>query len=188
MAEREIEPQDDTRFFEHGQVNFAARDFPSRTAALDITMPCCLFQAVVPQLLAAGLIDHPRIHQPLSVWIPQVTTERMNLFGHTKAGADQVNVGIRALIQQVTTVFEKLAVYLMDPSDAIPMLPLGTYMDFRWRVRVDDVPKVLEGMQKQIHIAGVAEFQWALACVLQCVLEDYEHWDRLRQKALAQGT
>ena len=178
--ERKIEPQDETRFFEHGQVTFSARDFPSRTAALDVTMPCCLFQAVVPQLLAAGFIDHPRIHQPLAVWMPQMTVERMNILGRSKAAADQVNVGIKALIQQTMTVFEKLSIYMMDPSDAIPLLPLGTYIDFRWRVHVDDILKAMEGIQKQIHIAGVAEFQWALACVLQCVLEDYENWARSR--------
>jgi hypothetical protein len=71
--DRKPEPQDETKFFEYGQVAFTARDFPSGTAALDITMPCCLFQTVVPQLLAAGLIDHPRIHQPVAIWMPQMT-------------------------------------------------------------------------------------------------------------------
>jgi hypothetical protein len=182
--DRKIEPQDDTRFFEHGQVNFAARDFPSRTAALDITMPCCLFQTVVPQLLAAGLIDHPRIHQPLAVWMPQITKDRMNIFGASQSGADQVNVTLRGWLHQLLGIFERLSVYIRDPSDIIPMLPLGTYMDFRWRVRVDDILKVMEGMQGMIQIAGVAEFQWALSCVLQCVIEDYEHWDARRPKVL----
>jgi hypothetical protein len=185
--QKTVEPQDETRFFEYGQVALSVRDFPTRTAALDITMPCCLFQTVVPQLLAAGFIDHPRIHQPLAVWMPQVTIERMNVFGRSQAGADQVNVGVRALIKQVETVFEKLSVFMMDPSDIIPLLPLGIYVDFRWRARVDDMPKVLEGVQKQIHIAGVAEFQWALTCVLHCVLQDYERWDEKR-KRLLQGT
>jgi hypothetical protein len=186
--ERKIESQDETRFFEHGQVNFAARDFPSRTAALDVTMPCCLFQTVVPQLLAAGFIDHPSIHQPVSVWMPQVGVERMNILGRSKAGADQVNGAVQSWLGQLLSIYEKLSVYLQDPSDIVPMLPLGVYVDFRWRVRVDDILKALEGMQKLVHIAGVAEFQWALACVLQCVLEDYDRWDGLRQKALAQGT
>jgi hypothetical protein len=170
-------PQDETRFFEHGQVTFVARDFPSGTAALDITMPCCLFQATIPQLLAAGFIDHPRIHHPVVVWMPEVSIERMNVFGHSQSGADQVNIAVRSWLKQLLSIFEKLSVYLQDPSDIVPMLPLGTYIDFRWRVRIVDILKVMEGVQRIIHVAGVPEFQWALACVLQCVLQDYDQWN-----------
>lgn len=182
--DRKTEPQDETRFFEHGQVQFAARDFPSRTAALDITLPCCLFQTVVPQLLAAGVIDHPRIHQPIAIWMPQVTVQRMNVFGASQSGADQVNVAVKSWLKQLLTIFEKLSAYLLDPADIIPMLPLGTYVDFRWRVRVDDILKVIEGVQKQSHVSGIAEFQWALACVLQCVLEDYASWEERKSRLL----
>jgi hypothetical protein len=180
-----IESRDETRFFEHGQVTFCTRDFPSGTAALDVTMPCCLFQAVVPQLLAAGYIDHPRIHQPLSVWLPQITQERMNLFGGTQSAADQVNIAVRAWVQQLLSIFEKLSVFTKDPSDIIPMLPLGIYVDFRWRCRIDGILKVMEGVQAQSHVAGVPEFQWALASVLQCVLEDYAAWEARKPSALS---
>jgi hypothetical protein len=187
-VEKTIEVQDETQFFEHGQVKFAARDFPSGTAALDVTMPCCLFQAVVPQLLAAGLIDHPRIHQPVSVWMPQVAVQRMNVFGSSQSGADQVNVAVKSWLQQLLAIYEKLSTYLLDPSDIIPMLPLGVYVDFRWRVRVVDILKVMENIQGMVHIAGVAEFQWALACVLQCVLEDYANWEQRKPKLLPSST
>lgn len=181
--DRTPEPRDETKFFEHGQVSFAARDFPSNTAALDITMPCCLFQAVVPQLLGAGYVDNPRIHQPISIWMPQMTAERMNIFGGSQSGADQTNVAIRGWLQQLLTIFEKLSVFIKDPSDIVPMLPLGVYIDFRWRCRIDGILKVMEGVQT-ISVAGVPEFQWALACVLQCVLEDYARWEEKRPKAL----
>ncbi len=180
---RKPESQDETRFFEHGQVSFSARDFPSNTAALDVTMPCCLFQTVVPQLLAAGYIDHPRIHQPVSIWMPQMTTERMNIFGGSPSGADQVNVAVKGWLQQLLVIFERLSVFVKDPSDLVPMLPLGTYIDFRWRCRISDILKVMEGLQS-INVAGVPEFQWALACVLQCVLEDYAAWEAKLPKAL----
>ncbi len=186
--DRKVEPQDDIRFFEHGQILFVARDFPSGTAALDVTMPCCLFQTVIPQLLAAGFIDHPRIHQPVSVWIPQVSSERMNIFGGSSGGPQQVNVAVRGWVQQLLSIFEKLSTYVKDPSDIVPMLPLGTYIDFRWRCRIGDILVVLDGIQKYMHIAGVAEFQWALACVLQCVLEDYARWDEKRPKSLPSPT
>ena len=163
MTAKHPEPQDEQKFFEHGQVNLAAHDFPSRTTALDLTMPCCLFQTVVPQLLAAGLIDHPRIHQPIAVWMPQVTVERMNVFGRSQSGADQVNVAVSGWLVQLVNIFEKLSTFTQDPSDLVPMLPLGVYVDFRWRVRVDEILKVMGGIQKMVHVAGVPEFQWALA-------------------------
>jgi hypothetical protein len=147
-------------------------------------MPCCLFQTVVPQLLAAGYIDHPRIHQPIAVWLPQVTQERMNVFGGTQSGADQVNVAVRAWTQQLLNIFERLSTFIKEPSDIIPMLPLGVYVDFRWRCRIADILDVIEGVQAQVHVAGVPEFQWALACVLQCVLEDYAAWESKRAKSL----
>lgn len=176
--DRKPEPQDETRFFEHGKVSFVARDFPSRTAALDITMPCCLFQTVVPQLLGAGFVDHPRIHGPIAVWMPQLTQERFNiLIGGDPGASTQVNVQVRAFLEQLLGIFDKLGAYLKDPADLVPMLPLGVYVDFRWRCKIDDILKVMEGIDR-IRVAGVPEFQWALACVLQCVLEDYANWER----------
>ena len=180
-----IESRDETKFFEHGQVIFSSRDFPSRTAVLDITMPCCLFQTVVPQLLGAGVIDHPRIHQPVSVWMPQLSNDRFIKFmTNSPAASDQVNVAVKSWLQQLLDIFTKLSAYLIDPSDLIPMLPLGIYIDFRWRCRIDDILKVIEGIQI-INVAGVSEFQWALTCVLHCILEDYDKWNKGNKSLLS---
>jgi hypothetical protein len=108
----------------------------------------------------------------------------MNIFGGTQSGADQVNVSVRSWLQQLLNIFEKLSGFIKDPSDLIPMLPLGVYVEFRWRCQIASILKVMDGIQEQAHIAGVAEFQWALACVLQCVLEDYTKWEDQRPKAL----
>ena len=173
-------PQDDTRFFEHGRVSFDVHDFATETAAMDVTMPCCLFQAVIPQLLGAGYIDHPRIHQPLAIWMPQVTKERFNALSDSPAAPGQVNVAVRGWLQQLLKIYEKLSVYLKDPADLIPMLPLGIYIEFKWRCRIKDILKVMEGIQN-INVAGVPEFQIALASVLQFILVDLEERRQLSQ-------
>ena len=162
---------DETTFFEHGKVELSCIDFSARTAAIEVTMPCSLFQTVTPHLLAAGLIDHPMIHQPLAVWMPQVTSDRFNSLNNSPSAPDQVNLAVHGWLQQLLNIYEKLSTYLKDPSDLIPMLPLGIYIDFRWRCRIDDILKVLEGIQS-INVFGVPEFQWALATVLQCALDE----------------
>jgi len=173
-------PQDDVKFFEYGRVIFDVHDFATETAAMDITIPCCLFQAITPQLLGAGFIDHLRIHQPIAVWMPQVTKERFNSLTDSPGAPDQVNVAVRSWLQQLLEIYEKLSVYLKDPTDLIPMLPLGTYIDFKWRCRIADILKVLEGVQS-INVVGIPEFQWALASVLQFILEDLEQREQLVQ-------
>ena len=172
------ELQDEASFFAHGKVKFASRDFPSRTAMLSITMPCCLFHAVSPQLLGAGLIDHPKIHDPLSVWMPQLTQDNFSAPAQKIHDASKrVNSAIETRLEESLKIFGGLSGFLKNPSDIIPMLPLGVYVTFQWRCRIDDIMKVLEGIQKLITISGVAEFQWALAGVLHCVLYDYSAWE-----------
>lgn len=183
--ERPNPPSEESRFFEHGRVFLAARDFVSRTAALDITLPCCLFQAVIPQLLGAGFVDHPQIHQPISVWMPRLSGQRINVFGGPSA-ADQVNSSIRGWLTQLLKIFEKLSPYLNDASDLIPMLPLGVYVDIRWRCSIDNILRVMEGIQ-HIGVAGIPEFQWALSTVLYCALDDFSKWESLCVKAAIEG-
>ncbi len=175
-------PNDEATFFERGKVAFVLRDFPSRTAVLEITAPCCLFHALTPQLLGAGLIDHPSIAQPVQAWMPKLSPEQMNSVAKQVPNADvQANFAVEKWLENIMKVFEGVAQLVNDPSFLVPMLPLGIYVTWKWRCRIDDILKVLEGIQAQSHVAGVIEFQWALATVLHCVLNDYQMWES-RQK------
>jgi hypothetical protein len=176
------EPSESTKFFEFGEVTFEERDFPSRQAAIRICMPCCLFEAVTPSLLGAGVIDQYRVREPMAVWMPKFSTERMhpNAEQLLDNSLERLNMTLRATSENTLEIFRNLSYLVADPSDLVPLLPLGTYITFRLRCRIDDIPKVLFGVQNT-PVNGVAEFQWALASVLACVLEDIQKWEASKQ-------
>ena len=175
--DRRPEASDDAKFFEYGQVVLLERDFKTRQASMDVCMPNSLMQAVTPSLLGAGWVDNFRVRDPVAVWIPQLTPERMNGLSvghdlpHTRA-----NIALRQWTEEVLQVFQKVSQFLVDPSDIVAFLPMGTYVCFRFRCRVDDIPKVLEGVDRT-PVVGVREFQWALATVLAAVCLDVQAWE-----------
>jgi len=178
-----IEPSDFARFFEHGEVSFMERDFPRRQARLEVVLPCCLFQAITPSLLGAGFIDNLQIRQPVAVWMPQLTKSRLNaLTMEVPDAAERMNKAVLERIDLILKTYEGLAHFVNDPTDIVPMLPLGTYIKFHFRCRIDDIMKVLEGVQNT-PVAGVPEFQWALASVLHCVLQDIHAWEMAKSQA-----
>lgn len=183
---KEPSPVDASQFFEHGKVVLEDVDHVARTAAVFMQMPCCLFQAVTPSLLGAGLVDNFRIAEPLACWLPQLTEERISFVGKQLDQAHvRVNTGVSQQMEAVLQTFVKISTLLNDPADMIPMLPLGTYVALRWRCRIDDVPKVLHGVQ-ETPVVGVPEFQWALACVLAQAIREVE--SRPARPRLAAGT
>jgi hypothetical protein len=165
------EPMDVARFFEYGEVSFTDRDFPSRQASIHICIPCCLFQAVTPALLGAGIIDEFYIRDPLAVWMPKLAPERVR-------GVDSgmVNTTIHHHAETSLEIFRLLSHHVNNVADLVPLLPLGIYIALRFRCRIDDIPKVLFAIQG-IPVDGVHEFQWALASVLACVLQDFQMWE-----------
>lgn len=170
------EPSEFSRFFEHGHVEIEGTDAKTRQAAISMQLPCCLFQAVVPSLLGAGFIDNFRISEPLCVWIPKVTKERLSLQGSQVDNAvARINTTVEHQAAVIIKTFSMAAELLHNPADLVPMLPLGVYVSLRFRCRVDDIPKFLTGVQGT-PVDGVPELQWALACVLAKVLMESQAW------------
>jgi hypothetical protein len=166
-------PRGPFRFFEYGEVSVAGHDAKSRQAVLLMCLPCCLMQAVTPALLGAGTIDGYSVMNPVAVWIPQLSDGR---FRPEYVGAGEP-VSIRAnrimaqRAQETLGTFKSLTPALKDPSDVIPMLPLGTYVQFRYRCDLDGLAQALIEMEKTA-VAGVAELCYALAGALARVLAD----------------
>ena len=175
--DRKPEASDEAKFFEYGSVVLKSRDFKTRQALLEVCMPNTLMQAVTPSLLSSGWIDNFKIMEPIAVWIPQLNPSRMNVLAkshdlvHTRA-----NMAIKQWVDGALQVFQKISQYLIDPSDIISFLPMGTYVSFRFRCRIDNIPQVLEGIDKT-PAEGVREFQWAMACVLAGVCLDIQAWE-----------
>jgi len=180
----ELNPSESAKFFEYGEVNFEERDFPSRQASIRICMPCCLFETVTPSLLGAGLIDQYRVREPLAVWVPKLSEERMSSHANQLLdnAKERVNMTLRASTENILNIFHTLSFLVANPSDLVPLLPLGTYITFRFRCNIDNMPKVLFNIQN-IPVDGIAEFQWALASVLACILNDIRQWEISRLNA-----
>jgi hypothetical protein len=180
--DRKPEPSDNAKFFGHGYIVLEAKDFKTRQASLEICLPHTLLQAITPSLLGSGWVDKLKVKEPVTVWIPQLTADRMNAaaIGHDIPHV-RANMALKQWTDEVVQVFQKVAQFLVDPSDIIPFLPMGTYVQLRFRCRIDDIPKVLEGVGAT-PIIGIPEFRWALASVLAAVCLDFQIVDSHKMK------
>lgn len=161
-------PSESTRFFEYGSVDLVDVDARARSACADVRMPFVVMQAATPALLGGGVVDGLSLCQPVSVWIPRLTGERMSPAASGIPSAhERVNVYLRERASEAMKAFMDLAPYVSDPSDLIPFLPMGTYVTFRYRFRIDDALSVIEALEPHHGVAGIAEFQYALAGVLR---------------------
>lgn len=187
MTEKEVRAVDSAQFFEHGKVVLDDIDPVGRMAIVQVQMPNCLFQAVTPSLLGAGFVDNFRVAEPLATWLPQLSKARLSYVG---TQLDQCEVRINTAVAQqmdaILKTFVKVSEFLLNPADMVPMLPLGVYVAVRFRCRIDDIPKVLEGVQGT-PVEGVGEFQWALACVLAQAVTEAERWEAKRRLGPARG-
>ncbi len=172
MTDVQAETIDDPfHFFSHGKVSIAGHDVESRQVILLICMPFCLMQTVTPALLGAGSVDGFSIMNPVSAWIPQLSDERFHpqYVGTDRRVSPRANRVVSQKVQDILGTFGSLTPTLKDPSDIIPMLPLGVYVQFRYRCRLDALAVALIEMEKTI-VAGVPEFRYALAAALAEIL------------------
>jgi hypothetical protein len=159
-----------SQFFEYGEVAYLASDQANRHGMVSITMPCCLFQTISPILLGAGHIDNLELADPLAVWMPSLTNDRfISSVSNIKTVADQVNSGVRSEISRIVGTFLSLSKYLVEPSDIIPMLPLGTYIKFHFRIKIDRIIQMNVELDK-INVIGAKEFLFALSEVTAYIL------------------
>ena len=172
MTDVRTEVADDPlHFFSHGEVSIAGHDAKSRQAILLVCMPFCLMQAVTPALLGAGSVDEFSVMNPVSAWIPQLSDERFHpeYVGTDKRVSPRANRIILQKVREIMSTFGSLTPILRDSSDIVPMLPLGVYVQFRYRCGLDGLAEALIEMEKTM-VAGVPEFRYALAAALTRIL------------------
>lgn len=153
------------RFFSHGEVSVLEGDRDSGQVVLSVVLPACVMQAVTPQLLGAGFIDSYELRSPLAAWIPTIEDSGFSSIDPTVCSA--VNAGIRAAARASLEAFSASKEFLRFPADALPVLPLGTYVRFRMRCSVDALAVAVESMQGS---AGVAELKHAFARAISVLL------------------
>lgn len=161
-----------SQFLAHGEVSVKYHDVPSRMVALQICIPSWLMTAATPILLGAGLIDEYEIRSPLSVWFPTIPNDRfipeyVDISRDLSLRASEQSV---ALIKAILEWFIQLSKVLKDPTDAVPILPLGIYVTFQYRCRIDAMAEALLKLES-LPLAGIPEFRFALAEVLAYLLD-----------------
>jgi hypothetical protein len=160
------------KFFEYGEVSYVSLDDTTRQAAIRVCIPCCLMQTITPALLGAGHIDRYELKNPIAAWMPDLNTghykpEVMDQFPNM---IREISSTVKEKLEETLKLFQELSQTVVSPSDFIPILPMGTYVQFRLRCCVDDMAKVLLNLENT-PIAGVAEFRFALAEVLADILD-----------------
>lgn len=158
------------RFFSHGEVSVIEEDRASGQVVLSVVLPACVMQAVTPQLLGAGLIDSYELRRPLAAWVPTIEDSGFSTDDPTVCSS--VNAGLHAAARAALEAFTAAGASLLFPADALPVLPLGTYVRFRMRCSVDALVPAVRAMQRS---AGVAELKHAFARVAAALLV---HWGR----------
>jgi len=69
----------------------------------------------------------------------------------------------------VSKTFSDVSKLITDPTILSFMLPLGTYVDFRFRVEPIGALSVMKNIQN-VNVDGIYEFQWCLASALAEVI------------------
>lgn len=184
LTSNEVEASEDTRFFEYGEVRLEEVDHQHRQAVLECCMPNCLLQTLTPSLLGSGVIDSFRVREPHAVWLPKLGKERFNpTAASTIDSVDaRVNQTIRERVEETMRVFQGVSQLVNNPADLVPILPMGVYVNYRYRCHIDKIPNVLYSIDTLLVFTGVPEFQWALASVLKQVLVENEVWTKRNKR------
>lgn len=161
------------RFFGHGRLDVTCADRCTRQVAINICMPCYTLQTCTPVLLGFGLMDRLTVHQPVTAWMlfPDADGYPSHIIEKSPDLPDLIRKSVESKIKDILDAYVHLTKVMEDPSLALMMLPLGVYVEFRYRCEMDDIASMLVGLA-EIKVAGVPEFQFAMAQTLAEILQD----------------
>lgn len=159
-----------SNFFKHGNVVLNQIDAKKNLASISICMPCSLFQACSPVLLKNGLVSDLEISDVLSVWIPDIANEDIcPTSRHVKDIREIMNRGVEFEVSRVINLYKELSKHLSNPSHLIPLLPLGTYINFAYSFEVIKSVELLQDISS-VNVSGVIDFSVSFSEVLQYII------------------
>lgn len=148
---------DQFRIFERGSILINRYDDEKREIALKVCIPCCILQSILPSITGNGVINNYSIVNPVSVWVPN------------HGVPIDIDEKLQDVLQRSLDLFLEISRMTSRPADLSPMLPLGVYVIFQLRAKIDDIAKILMEIE-DIESPGVPEFRYVLASVLAKVL------------------
>lgn len=164
---------DDSQFLSHGRIDLMGVDWHTRTAIYFINIPYVLLVHTMPAFLGCANITEVKVSNPLSVWQPQI--ESLDIKDEYVRANPNISAQIWGAIENHMN--KSMAYYLdichilKNPNIITNILPLGIYVSLKAMCRLDAMLSTIEELQKSIHIAGVAEFQFALSAALATALK-----------------
>ena len=166
---------DPSKFFEFGKVTKITCDDETRQAAISVSMPCSLMQSITPILLGGGLIDNYEVMNPIAAWLPRLESDsyKEEIINAVPNLPEEVHKSIEEKLEEILKMFKEVAQTLKNPESLIPMLPLGLYVQFRYRFQIDELVEVLEKLGG-MNVIGVAEFRYSLASALASILQEID--------------
>jgi hypothetical protein len=161
-----FENHDQFKLFEHGSISIVGQDDEKREVALVICMPCCVLQAIFPTISGNSIINNYSIKNPVSIWVPTLSPDKFNssVFSH-RGFPQNINEKLRVTVQGALDTFLEIANFINNPVEILSILPLGTYVIFQLRLKIDDLAKILMDLEN-VELPGVPDFRYALASVL----------------------
>lgn len=162
-----------SNFLQNGHIDLIGADTLSRKAIYNINIPYILLVHALPSLSRYGSVNSIAISDELLVWQQEIKTE------HIKPEYLKLQPGLSSVVwSELKTKIESFMAYyvsichiLKNPSIVSNFLPIGIYINMKYVCSVDQLPLVLEELQRFIHIDGIAEFQHALCEALVTALK-----------------
>lgn len=161
------------KFFKYGLVKVLHTDEIKRQAAVQVCVPCCVMQACLPILLGFGLMDGLAVRNPVAAWAPIPTSDlyKPEVVTQSPHAPEAIGKTVEAKIGEALSLYAEISRLVISPQTMAYILPMGTYVTFRYRCGIDDVAKIIMGLQA-IPSPGVPEFQYAMAQELASTLEE----------------
>lgn len=123
-------PRGPGSLFGFGRAEVEVYDDVGQTVAVRLKLPVIVLHGATPLLLGAGELTQYELAAPLGAWVPRLAADRVRPSEDlTQAQtADRVNAFAQQSANAAIEFFRQAAQLCEDPSDLVPILPLGTYV------------------------------------------------------------
>lgn len=158
--------------FKHGYINSKINDSDDSISVLSFRLPFYISYNIIPSLIGYGIIDDCKISDPFSVWVPEITGTDINqVYANVPEIDRSINNYLRNNISNSIKVFSDLRDILINPSLAVFILPMGTYIDFDYRIKNANVLRLIKSTEN-LPVIGIDDIRSRISEILKnhCIM------------------
>lgn len=165
-----IEP--DTRFLQHGKLDLEAIDVETRQVSIKVCIPFCVLQSLTPLMAHNGLMDKLVVQNPINVWSPVISkSDIKDNIELNETGLIYANKSIQENIKSMISLFADVIQLVKSPDMILPLLPIGVYVEFRYRSDVDRLASLVLSLE---DVPNMTQIQIAFTSVMVYSLYKFE--------------